>query len=109
MTYGYVYLIVEWGSTPERYKLGITKNDPKLRLKTHQTSNPHELVLIRTYKSEHYHKIESWMKREYFIYGQKGGTEWFELPSEIASNFTQECKRIEDVFNDLIKSGNPFI
>ena len=109
MDYGYVYLIVEWGSNPERYKLGITKNDPKLRLKTHQTSNPHELVLIRTYKSEHYHKIESWMKREYSKYGQEGGNEWFELPSDIATNFTQECERIEDVFIHLIKSGNPFI
>jgi hypothetical protein len=49
------------------------------------------------------------MKREYSKYGQEGGTEWFELPSEIAVNFTQECKRIEDIFIGLIKSGNPFI
>jgi hypothetical protein len=106
---GYVYLIVEWGSNPERFKIGITKNDPKIRLKTHQTSNPHELVLLRTYKSEHHLKIESMMKREYSKYGQEGGTEWFELPTEIAVNFTEECIRIETIFKSLIESGNPFI
>ena len=49
------------------------------------------------------------MKREYSKYGQEGGTEWFELPTDITTNFTQECERIENVFIHLIKSGNPFI
>jgi hypothetical protein len=109
MDYGFVYLIVEWGSEPERYKIGISKNDPKLRLKTHQTSNPHELVLLRTYKSEYYQRIESTMKRDYSKYILEGGTEWFQLPPEIASKFRQECIRIEDVFINLKESGNPFI
>lgn len=109
MDYGYVYLIVEWGSEPERYKIGISKNDPKLRLKTHQTSNPHELVLLRKHKSEYYTKIETVMKRDYFKYLLEGGTEWFQLPPEIASNFINECKRIEDVFISLKEFGNPYI
>lgn len=109
MDYGYVYLIVEWGSEPERYKIGISKNDPKLRLKTHQTSNPHELVLLRKHQSEYYTKIETVMKRDYFKYLLEGGTEWFQLPPEIASNFINECKRIEDVFISLKEFGNPYI
>ena len=109
MDYGYVYLIVEWGSEPERYKIGISKNDPKLRLKTHQTSNPHELVLLRKHQSEYYNRIESTMKRDYFKYLLEGGTEWFQLPPEIASNFINECKRIEDVFISLKEFGNPYI
>ena len=109
MDYGYVYLIVEWGSEPERYKIGISKNDPKLRLKTHQTSNPHELVLLRKHQSEYYTKIETVMKRDYFKYNLEGGTEWFQLPPEIASNFIKECKRIEDVFISLKEFGNPYI
>lgn len=109
MEYGFVYLIVEWGSEPERYKIGISKNDPKLRLKTHQTSNPHELVLLRKHQSEYYTKIETVMKRDYFKYLLEGGTEWFQLPPEIASNFINECKRIEDVFISLKEFGNPYI
>lgn len=109
MDYGYVYLIVEWGSEPERYKIGISKNDPKLRLKTHQTSNPHELVLLRKHQSEYYTKIETVMKRDYFKYLLEGGNEWFQLPPEIASNFIKECKRIEDMFNSLKEFGNPYI
>lgn len=109
MEYGFVYLIVEWGSEPERYKIGISKNDPQLRLKTHQTSNPHELVLLRKHKSEYYTKIETVMKRDYHKYLLEGGTEWFKLPPEIASNFIKECKRIEDMFNSLKEFGNPYI
>lgn len=101
MKYGYVYLIVEWGSNPERYKIGISKNNPKFRLNTHQTSNPHELVLLRKYHSEHYNLIESTMKREYSKYSLEGGTEWFELPSNIAVNFISECQRIENTFEWL--------
>lgn len=106
---GYVYLIVEWGSNPERYKIGISKNNPKIRLKTHQTSNPHELVLLRSYESKNYHRIESTMKRKYSIYLLEGGTEWFQLPPYIATNFREECEKIEDVFITLEEYGNPFI
>ena len=109
MEYGFVYLIVEWGSEPERYKIGISKNDPQLRLKTHQTSNPHELVLLRKHHSEYYTKIETVMKRDYHKYLLEGGTEWFQLPPDIASNFIKECKRIEDMFNSLKEFGNPYI
>jgi hypothetical protein len=49
------------------------------------------------------------MKRDYFKYLLEGGTEWFQLPPEIASNFIKECKRIEDMFNSLKEFGNPYI
>jgi hypothetical protein len=49
------------------------------------------------------------MKRDYSKYILEGGTEWFQLPPEIASKFRQECIRIEDVFINLKESGNPFI
>lgn len=103
MKEGYIYLIVEWGSNPEKYKIGISKNNPTFRLKSHQTSNPNELVLTRKYLSEYYHHIEATMKREYSKYSLEGGTEWFQLPTDIATNFISECQRIESTFSYMSK------
>lgn len=107
MKEGYVYLITDWGSTPEKFKIGITKNDPNNRLKQHQTSSANELVLLRKYKSINYRKIETRLKKLYKTYSSDGGTEWFILPSDVANNFIKECEKIDEMF-DLLKD-NPFM
>jgi hypothetical protein len=104
---GVVYLMTDWGSVPEKYKIGTTRNDPKNRVKQLQTGSAEEIVLLREYKSENYKKIENYLKKSYKQYSTDGGTEWFALPSEVAISFTKECKRIDEMFNAL--KDNPFI
>lgn len=109
MQIGIIYLLVEYGSSPERYKVGVTKGDPKKRLKSLQTGSSNELMLINTYTSIHYLKIEKYLHNLYDKYSTDGGTEWFQLPTEDVFKFTDECKRAEDIFSTLIDLGNPFI
>ena len=109
MYYGIVYLLCEYGSTPEKFKIGVTKGSPMKRIKSLQTGCSNEIILIYTYESKHYLKIESFLHRKYRQYSTNGGTEWFELPSDIISNFRKECESIELMFNTLISNGNPFI
>jgi|TARA_Y100000385_G_scaffold47083_2_gene43701 hypothetical protein len=109
MVKGVVYLITDWSSVPEKYKIGITKNSPNDRLKSLQTGSSGELVLLKTYESYNYRKIESALHRGYKPYSTDGGKEWFELPNEVALNFINECKQIDDNIKFLMESDNPFI
>ena len=65
---GKIYLIAELNSNPIKYKLGKTKREVSQRLKEHQTGASNELVIIATYESEFYHKIEALLKRQYQQY-----------------------------------------
>ena len=109
MQKGIVYLLVEYGSNPERYKIGITRGDIKNRIKSLQTGCSNELMLINSYNSMHYLKIEKYLHNLYNKYSTDGGTEWFQLPTEEVFKFTDECNRSEDIFSTLIDLGNPFI
>jgi len=106
---GKVYLIIDWGSHPIKYKIGITKNDVDKRLKQLQTGSSSELVLLQVYESENYRKIEGTLHRGFKHYSTDGGKEWFELPDEIALNFLKECEQIDNNIKMLKESGNPFI
>jgi hypothetical protein len=106
---GFIYLITDWSSNPTRYKVGITKNNVESRLKQLQTGSSGELVLLKTYESEHYRKIEGILHRGYKTYSTDGGKEWFELPDETALNFLNECEQIDNNIKMLKDSGNPFI
>jgi len=105
---GTVYLLCEVGSNPERYKIGITKSDPKSRIKQLQTGCSNEIVLLRSFDSEHYTKIEKTLHREYSVYLTTGGTEWFQLPSEKVFQFPERCKTLDNNFSILKESENPF-
>lgn len=105
---GNVYLIVDWESTPEKYKIGITKNSVEDRLKQLQTGSSGELVLLNTYSSDNYRKIETILHRGYKSHSTDGGKEWFELPEDRVLNFKKECKKIDDNLKLLKESENPF-
>lgn len=105
---GFIYLLTDWSSNPPRYKVGITKNDVQKRIKQLQTGCSGELVLVKTYESENYRKIEGTLHRGYKHYSTDGGKEWFELPDERVLNFLNECKQIDDNIKYLLESGNPF-
>ena len=106
---GVVYLLCEYGSNPEKYKIGVTKGSPIKRIKSLQTGCSNEIILINSFESKFYLKIESFLHRKYHQYSTDGGTEWFELPSEIVNNFKKECESIELMYDTLISNGNPFI
>ena len=109
MKKGFVYLITDWSSNPEKFKVGVTKNNPEDMLRSLQTGSSGELVLLKTYESENYRKIEATLHRGYKPYSTDGGKEWFELPPIVALDFFNECKQIDDNIKYLQESGNPFI
>lgn len=109
MTKGFVYLITDWSSVPEKFKIGVTKKNPKDRLRSLQTGSSGELVLLRTYESENYRRIETVLHRGYKPYSTDGGKEWFELPSDVALNFLKECEQIDKTLESLKEFDNPFI
>jgi hypothetical protein len=106
---GKIYLITNWSSNVNRYKIGITKNSPEDRLKSLQTGSSGELVLLKVYESENYRKIEGILHRTYSHFSTDGGKEWFELPDDRVLNFIKECEKIDNNLNALKDSNNPFI
>jgi hypothetical protein len=108
MDEGCVYLIVEgdqYGN--EKYKIGITKNDPKQRLKKLKTGNSGELEILKTYKSKNYKKIEKWLHRKYKSKRTLSNNEFFHLSDSEVINFIKDCKKIDEVIS-LLKELNPF-
>ena len=109
MKKGTVYLLIEWGSSPERFKIGITKGSVEDRLKQLQTGSSNEIVMLMKYESYNYLKIEKFLHKKYSKYSTDGGQEWFELPSTDVSNFIKECTNIDNTINYLVDSDNPYI
>ena len=100
----YVYLIqsLEDGY----YKIGVSKH-PKKRVTQLQTGNSSKLKLIESYQTEYAHKIESALQSRYSYLKKEG--EWFDMSITHEVSFISECKKIEETFEVLKKSGNVFI
>ena len=107
MKSGKVYLLLDWCSSPEKYKIGITKNDINERVKALQTGASSELVLISSYESENYRRIETTLHRNYKTYSTGGGKEWFELPYDNVVSFVEQCRKIDDNIK-FLKENNHF-
>ena len=88
------------------YKIGISV-DPKKRLKTLQTGSSGELILVESYKSDFFFKIETSLHNRYRHQRLMG--EWFELGPIEVDSFIDNCKTIEKTFKNLVDQGNPFI
>ena len=97
---GYVYLIKSEESGT--HKIGITKNSPEKRLKMLQTGNSDKLILIDSYYSNFYKKMETQLHRNLKPYKIQG--EWFLLEKDF--NFQYNCKKVEEIVVAL--SDNPF-
>jgi len=107
MSDGYVYLIVEGDHNgDEKYKIGVTKNDPDQRLRKLRTGNPNELDILRLYKSKHYKKIERILHRKF--YGQKtlSNNEFFYLSDDQVFGFIKYCEEAEAIIESL--KNNPY-
>ena len=105
MEKGKIYLLLDWCSSPEKYKIGITKNEISKRIKQLTTGSSSELVLINSYESENYKKIETILHRNYKSYSTCGGKEWFELPEDKVTEFKKKCKQIDETIIFLNKNN----
>lgn len=99
----YVYLIKdEYGY----YKIGVTK-DIKQRMSTLYTGSSGEHVLINYFQTNHNRKLETALKNRFSRKNKKG--EWFMLSNEDVNNFNSICEKIEESYDILKESNNPFI
>ena len=109
MKEGFVYLLVDYGSDPEKYKIGITTGHIEKRIKSLQTGNPNEIVLLKFFKTKFYRKIEKNLHKKYNFLRTDGGNEWFTLPPDSVFDFMFDCEEIHSQIEYLVKMGNPFI
>jgi hypothetical protein len=104
---GYVYLILEINqSGQEQHKIGISKNEPTNRLKQLQTGNPNQISILHTYESKNYKKIENMLHKRYRTFKTLANNEWFSLNNDDVLNFTQICKKQDDMLILLEKNKN---
>jgi hypothetical protein len=85
------------------YKIGLSKNNPQLRLKQLQTGNHNKLEIIHTFKSQFANKLESSLHRQF--YKNKILNEWFELNEYDVNNFIKHCEINENIFKLLSKQN----
>lgn len=106
---GIVYLInIE---RTDLYKIGTTKKPIKDRIKSLQTGNPINLVLMEYFESQQYKKIEKiihrLLKPKKYIPDDfedlKG--EWFKLTFQDIFEFKILCKKIEDSIDFLAENS----
>ena len=105
---GYVYLILQINSSGyETCKIGITKNNPELRVKQLSTGNADRLTLLKAYESDNYKKVELFMHRKYSKLKTEAKNEWFELSGDNIASFIDDCKKVDESIQ-LLKENNPF-
>ncbi len=105
---GYVYLLLQVDKHGEEtYKIGISKNDPNLRLKQLSTGNPDQISVLRVYESDNYKKVETWLHRKYNHSKTLANNEWFNLTNEQVLSFLEDCKKTDETIK-FLKENNPF-
>jgi len=106
---GYVYLILQIDENGEEsHKIGISKNDPELRLKNLQTGNPNKIDILRIYESKNYKKLEQWLHSRYNLKKTLAKNEWFKLTNEDVLSFMETCKSADETIQFLIENNTFF-
>ena len=106
MIMGYVYLLLQLDfEGNESYKIGITKNDPNLRVKQLQTGNPNKISLHRKYESKNYLKVERWLHRKYQT-KTEAKNEWRTLTDEQVFSFLNDCQVADDNIQFLLENNS---
>lgn len=107
MSDGYVYLIVEGDHNgEEKYKIGVTKNDPDQRLRKLRTGNSNQLGILRLYRSKNYKKIERILHRKFNAQKTLAENEFFYLTDDQVLGFIKYCEEAEAIIESL--KDNPF-
>lgn len=99
-----IYLINQSGTN--LYKIGITKKDPKKRIKELQIGNGSTLELVKTFQTEFNFQLETALHK-YFSNCQVN-PEWFEFSTETLEKFEDVCKLLEGNFKYLQTSSTLF-
>lgn len=105
MIEGYVYLLEEMGDKL-RYKIGFTKNDPKIRLRSVKTGNSNPVRVLKQFKSKHYIKVERMIHKQ--LFKERRNLEWFELTDEQVFGFVDLCQNAHDTIEFLLKNNHYF-
>ncbi len=106
---GYVYLLLQINvQGEETYKIGISKNDPELRVKQLQTGNPNKISVLQVYETDNHLKVEKWMHRKYFASKTLAKNEWRDLSNKDIISFLSDCKKADETI-DFLKKTNPFV
>lgn len=102
----YIYLIQL--ENTDIYKIGYTKNSPKIRLKSLQTGCPYKLILVGDFLSKWPTKLEGALHRtlksykidenEYKLQG-----EFFKLDKKTINSFFEMCEKMEKNFEVVSK------
>ena len=104
---GFVYLILQVDVDGfETFKIGVSKNDPHLRVKQLSTGNPNQISLLYLYESEYYKKIENLLHRKYKAKQTLANNEWFVLDEIDVSSFIDECKRSDELIAFMSKNNH---
>jgi hypothetical protein len=101
---GTVYLLAEFTDSGG-FKIGVTKGSVESRIKTLQTGNSNEIILINKYESVNYRKIEGWLHQKFHM--TRGSGEWFDLTHEQVISFTESAKEADEIITLLLRE-NPF-
>jgi hypothetical protein len=105
---GYVYLLIQSDTEGnESYKIGITKNNPELRVKQLATGNPNKISLHTKYESKNYLKVEKWLHRKYQT-KTEAKNEWRILTDEEVFSFINNCKEADDNIQFLLDNNEFF-
>jgi hypothetical protein len=105
MEKGYVYLLAEMGDNL-RYKIGITKNSVEKRLKQLATGNSDKIIILNSYYSPNYKKIERMLHRQFS--SDRKHLEWFTMTDEQVISFLPEAKKADDIIDFLTKNNSFF-
>ncbi len=74
---GYLYIM---GGGEDIYKIGISKNHPRYRVKQLQTGNPNIITLVKFYRRKDYQELETRLHRRF--HKQRVSGEWFNVKLE---------------------------
>ena len=99
---GYVYLIQDINN--DTYKIGVTKGDPKTRLKKLQTGNSTELILRHVFETKYPFRLETMLHNRYSYL--KEMNEWYALPFDDVKNWGDICNEMNNII--LVMMDNPF-
>ena len=99
---GYVYLICD--PETDKFKIGVTRENIKERMKKLQTGNSTELFIFTYYECKYPFRLEKMLHNKFKE--KKVLNEWFNLDKEDIFNFKKICKQQDEVIDLLL--ANPF-
>ncbi|BBI90597.1 helicase [Tenacibaculum phage PTm1] len=104
MKIGTIYLLEDYRNDERSFKIGFTTGDVDKRVKQLQTGNSATIMVVDTFRTKHYLRVEKMMHLKYASSRKRG--EWFTITDNQALNFINECKKCVEVIDAL--SENPF-